>query len=120
MSSYLTLELVIRVCIELCLHVPVGFAGIEIPSRTILTVGDIMLLFLVVSMNKSMIMRLGIDAGFYYALYICFVGINCTAIVLLGIAERAYATVSVVKWGLAWDKPEWKNYALVKVPYCSV
>jgi hypothetical protein len=119
-SSYLTLELVIRICIEFRLHVPVGFAGIEIPFGTILIVGEIMLIFLIVSMNESMIMRLGHDQGFQHALYICLVGISCTALVLLGLAERVYAIVSGVKWGFAWNKPEWKNYALVRVLYGSV
>lgn len=99
---------------------PVGFAGIEIPSRTVLIVGDLMLLFLVVSVNESMIMRLELDQGFRHALYILFVGISCTAVVLLGIAERIYAIVSGVKWGLAWNKPEWSNYALIRTLYCSV
>jgi hypothetical protein len=119
-DSYLTFEIVIRVCIEFRLHVPVGFAGIEIPSRTVLIVGDLLLLFLVVSVNESMIMRLELDQGFRHAVYILFVGISCTAVVLLGIAERIYAIVSGVKWGLAWNKPEWSNYALVETLYCSV
>lgn len=119
-DSYLTFEIVIRICIEFRLQVPVGFAGIEIPSRTVLIIGDIMLLFQVLSVNESMIMRLELDQGFRHALYIVFVGILCTAVVLLGIAERIYAIVSGVKWGLAWNKPEWSNYALIKTLYCSV
>jgi hypothetical protein len=118
--SYLTFDIVIRICIELRLHVPVGFAAIEIPSKTFLVVADLLLLLLVVSTNESMIMRLEVDHGFRYTLHICVVGLSCSAVVLLGIAERAYAIVAGVKWGFAWDKPDWINYAIVRLAYSSV
>lgn len=120
MNSYLTFEIVIRVCIELRLHVPVDFAGIEIPSGIFLVISDLMLLLLVVSANESMIMRLEFDHGFRHGLYMWFIGMSCTAVVLLGIAERVYAIVSGVKWGFAWNKPDWVNYALVRILYCSI
>jgi hypothetical protein len=108
------------VCVELRLHVPVGFAGIEIPSGVMLIIGDLMLLFLVISINESMVMRLKLDQGFRHTLYIWFVGMSCTAVVLLAVAERVYAIVSGVKWGFAWHKPAWTTYALVRTLYCSL
>jgi hypothetical protein len=118
--SYLTFDIVIRICIELRLHVPVGFAAIEIPSKTFLVVADLLLILLVVSTNESMIMRLEVDHGFRHALHIWVVGASCSAVVLLGIAERVYAIVAGVKWGFAWDKPDWINYAVVRLAYSSV
>ena len=118
--SYLAIEFVIHVCIELRLHVPVGFAGIEIPSGVMLIIGDLMLLFLVISINESMVMRLKLDQGFRHTLYIWFFGMSCTAVVLLAVAERVYAIVSGVKWGFAWHKPAWTTYALVRTLYCSL
>ena len=119
-TSYLAFEFIIRVCIELRLHVAVGFAGIEIPSGAMLIIGDLLLLFLVISMNESMVMRLKLDHGFRHTLYIWFVGVSCTAVALLAAAERIFAVVSGVKWGFAWHKPAWTTYALVRTLYCSL
>ena len=87
---------------------------------TFLVIADIMLLLLVIGLNESMIMRLEVDHSFRHAFYIWFIGLSCTAVLLLGGAERVYAVMAGVKWGFAWNSPDWINYALAQVLYGSV
>lgn len=97
-----------------------GFSATKIPSKTVLVFSDLLLVFLVVTTNESVIMRLQVDHGFRHALHIWFVGLSYTAVVIPGMAERVYAIFAGANWGFAWNKSDWIDYAILKVLYSSV
>jgi len=116
--SYLVLELVTRICVELRLKVPYVFIAIEVPTRFFLMFADIWVVIMVSGSNVfNMRWRLNLNKDFLHYLGGMFMYIACFALFMVLFLERIAYTVMMVKQGFRWAKPDERYYAISRTVF---